>query len=1084
MSRLDQARQWVRSWFDSDPLVYPVTLNARHDQVFFQTGEELIARVLRSIQLNQSVVLSGPRGCGKSKCVHLAIERAERQGVIPPQGWIKTQGNTQIPRDYLSEDGLRFRLDKDGTKENVTPAKQKAPFFKFARRDEKFDEPIRDPITRRVDCLISRSGDPEGKSRPVSRFIVFLDEINRFSDGVLDSLLTVLEERTVILAGDEYRLPVVVCMTMNPPGYDATARKLSPPLAARISRSYRLYTPDLDALTDVIIRGKLREHEENRFHFAFDILRATAEALDDAIKLLNEGKSDAVVLLGKLPADARNTLAGLLASLEKCREGRKFSVASDLPELKNLVTSLDLAILSAKDVERLIQGSDRWTEEEKKVKSVPWRLREYIDQLKQVIELEELFPDVPISLRRKAALVTLCLWGEPNAARADSYDLAGSAEVNFQEECRRALGAIARMFKGKGETAANKPGQEYLTPDTLEMLHSLAKTRAGLKPHMKAVGELCHYGPDGRAAADWLLTAIGLAVDRRRLWEIAKHGQVPPAFTKAAVSIRDLTDTVVECVGHKIYDRFSASNQPELTSKKEQAVLATARVILSNPLFDAVVARVIDDSENSKLGEGGILWELCGGETTPSITHKEVRMFRNAFLDAGVTADRHVLAWLRRVASWLKHKDKKFAVPSAIRICVPDYAKAATTIISESVVNEELVRELDRAAASPSSTALDEQNSLIGALAWGGDGHTLLLPQDTLMLSVGDLRDASSLAEKLKTAADPMSAYIQSRLSAQTKTELGAWQTSAEPSYDLLGMIVEDLNLVVKGVLLWDEKRFAGVEVREETRTLLLTQPTGRELVRLNRLLLDDAYAKELSIELAGFTHVRWRALVEKLVEVNDRLQSKAPKLCTELASLWKTHLQGPLRALAMDDLLLKFECARIIGGLDFDRACRRAKPEAVQRVAGCLDKLLKTDGDFQKATNEFINEINSMLNAESGLFMVEELLLRLRAGLILQRGKEDENRIILLGWALDALEPNYKALLKDRIGKAVEHFPGDQFWVMCNRFRLTRREGLQLAELILGDCLGFARLVKLPDNTRIERAYSKAVETIHRKRK
>jgi MoxR-like ATPase len=1076
MSQSDQVSRWIRAWFDSDPLVYPVTLNARHDQVFFQTGEELVARVLRSIQLNQSVVLSGPRGCGKSKCVHLAIERAEQQGVVPPQGWIKTQGNTQIPRDYLSEDGLRFRLDKDGTKENVSPAKQKAPFFKFARRDQKFDEPIRDPITRRVDCLISRSGDPEGKSRPVSRFIVFLDEINRFSDGVLDSLLTVLEERTVILAGDEYRLPVVVCMTMNPPGYDATARKLSPPLAARISRSYRLYTPDLDTLTDVIIRGKLREHEENRFHFAFDILRATAEALDDAMGLLKEGKSAAVALLDKLPADARKTLTALLASLEKCREARKFSIASDLPEFKNLVTSLDLAILSAEDVKRLIHGSDRWTEEEKKIKSVPWRLREYLDQLKQVIELEELFPDVPISLRRKAALVTLCLWGEPNAARADSHDLAHSAEVKFIEECGRAFGAIVRMFKGKGETAANKPGQEYLTPDTLEMLHNLAKVRAGLKPHMKAVGELCHYGPDGRAAADWLLTAIGLAVDRRRLWEIARHGQVPTAFTKAAVSIRDLTDTVVECVGHKIYDRFSASNQPELTSKKEQAVLAAARVILSNPLFDAVVARVIDDSDNSELGEGGILWELCGGSTSPSITHKEVRALRNAFLDSGVTADRHVLAWLRRVASWLKHEG--CAVPTSIRICTPDYAKAVTKTTSEDVVIAELVDELNHP---------NKENSLMRALGWGGDGHTLLLPQNSLMFSVDDLRNGSVLAEKLKAGGDLMSAYIQSRLSALTKTELGAWRTSAEPSYKLLGLIAEDLNLLLKEPLLWDEKRFAGVEVREETRTLLSSRPTGAELLRLNRLLLEDAYANEFSrkqIELAGFTHVRWRALVEKLVDVNDRLQSKAPKLCTELASLWKTHLQGPLRALAIDDLLLKFECARIIGGLDFDRACRRAKPEVVERAAGCLDKLLKTEGDFQKATNDFINEINSMLNAESEFLMVEELLLRLRDGLISQRGKEDENRVILLGWALDALEPRYKELLKDRIGKAVEHFPGDQFWVLCSRCRLTRREGLQLAELILGDCLGFARAVKLPNNSRISRAYSNAVETIRRKRK
>src|SRR5262249_33462359 len=93
-------------------------------------------------------------------------------------------------------------------------------------------------------------------------FVLFLDEINRFSDGVLDGLLSVLEERKATLAGRDYTLPVVVCMTMNPPGYDGSARKLSPPLAARIGRTYRLCTPDLDTLGDQIISSKMRALRE------------------------------------------------------------------------------------------------------------------------------------------------------------------------------------------------------------------------------------------------------------------------------------------------------------------------------------------------------------------------------------------------------------------------------------------------------------------------------------------------------------------------------------------------------------------------------------------------------------------------------------------------------------------------------------------------------------------------------------------------------------------------------------------------------------------------------------------------------
>jgi hypothetical protein len=38
----------------------------------------------------------------------------------------------------------------------------------------------------------------------------------------------------------------------------------------------------------------------------------------------------------------------------------------------------------------------------------------------------------------------------------------------------------------------------------------------------------------------------------------------------------DLLGTVVECVAHKIYDKFSAASQPKLTTRKEQAVLDVA----------------------------------------------------------------------------------------------------------------------------------------------------------------------------------------------------------------------------------------------------------------------------------------------------------------------------------------------------------------------------------------------------------------------------------------------------------------------------------------------------------------------------
>jgi MoxR-like ATPase len=236
---------------------------AAADPQFRVTGPEVIDRIVRAVELDQSVLLTGARGCGKTYCVTAAIEEAMRLGIISPNAVVKLQGNREVPRDYLIEDEVVFRTRRpaSGGDPVTVPAKRPGPLFRYVRRDKVWEEPERDDSQsdRRVARCVQHFS--EALEHPVRRFVVFLDEINRFSDGVLDSLLSVLEERTTFLSGEEYRLPVVVLMTMNPPGYDATARRLSPPLAARIGRSFTLYMPDLDTLTDQIVADKLAELE-------------------------------------------------------------------------------------------------------------------------------------------------------------------------------------------------------------------------------------------------------------------------------------------------------------------------------------------------------------------------------------------------------------------------------------------------------------------------------------------------------------------------------------------------------------------------------------------------------------------------------------------------------------------------------------------------------------------------------------------------------------------------------------------------------------------------------------------------------
>ena len=226
---------------------------------FFETGPELIETIVGAIACGQHVALAGPRGCGKSHCITEAITESEKRGLIPKNGFVKIQGNKELPRDYLIEDDLTLSVDDSGT---VTPKRKTAPLFRFAKRSDAGDTRGR-PLTDGRDVICFGVDDAgrlaeDAPLRPEQRIVLFLDEVNRFSDGVLDSLLLLLEEGEAVMGGEVFRLPVVVLMTMNPPGYDASARTLSPPLSARIGRQYRLLSPRLDVLTDLIASKTLR----------------------------------------------------------------------------------------------------------------------------------------------------------------------------------------------------------------------------------------------------------------------------------------------------------------------------------------------------------------------------------------------------------------------------------------------------------------------------------------------------------------------------------------------------------------------------------------------------------------------------------------------------------------------------------------------------------------------------------------------------------------------------------------------------------------------------------------------------------
>src|SRR5271157_4603452 len=114
-------------------------------------------------------------------------------------------------------------------------------------------------------------------------------------------------------------------------------------------------------------------------------------------------------------------------------------------------------------------------------------------------------------------------------------------------------------------------------------------------------------------------------------------------------------------------------------------------------------------------------------------------------------------------------------------------------------------------------------------------------------LAVADLHDPGRLATRLRDGIDPLSLYLQGHLTAPTKALLNAYTGPQPPSAALQQALVQDLNTVLAGPSIYDAQRFALVNLYPATQQLMAENPKGADLLRLNRLLLEEAYPVELA---------------------------------------------------------------------------------------------------------------------------------------------------------------------------------------------------------------------------------------------
>lgn len=126
-------------------------------------------------------------------------------------------------------------------------------------------------------------------------------------------------------------------------------------------------------------------------------------------------------------------------------------------------------------------------------------------------------------------------------------------------------------------------------------------------------------------------------------------------------------------------------------------------------------------------------------------------------------------------------------------------------------------------------------------IAWchSQEGSWLLCEEDIVNLA-GFVRD-------LRRTDSAVSTYLWERLCQETREALLAFKGVETDTTSLCEALIKEVNDMLSEESIYDEEVFQAVTLSPETLELLNGNPQGPELVRLNRLLLQDAYPDSIA---------------------------------------------------------------------------------------------------------------------------------------------------------------------------------------------------------------------------------------------
>jgi hypothetical protein len=116
-----------------------------------------------------------------------------------------------------------------------------------------------------------------------------------------------------------------------------------------------------------------------------------------------------------------------------------------------------------------------------------------------------------------------------------------------------------------------------------------------------------------------------------------------------------------------------------------------------------------------------------------------------------------------------------------------------------------------------------------------------------LLFKPDDIKNVAGLIIKLKDAKDPLSQYLRDEFSPEGSRRIDAWSSFDYSEKELKVLLANELNNIIQNRDIFDEKRFAQIMLSDEAKQLIRRNAQGINRVRLNRILLGEAYPEDLA---------------------------------------------------------------------------------------------------------------------------------------------------------------------------------------------------------------------------------------------